>query len=122
MSPLSAGSPEFNFPPAHEIIPGAASIGVLLNPKFPDGDLQLRELQEAAGVIKRQITISRCIDRDWHIATFRTQALKGRYWTKADKDRFWPGMVCPLLTHQRHWLCTAAMFLMPVSAPSKVLV
>jgi hypothetical protein len=26
-----------------------------------------------------------------------------------------------LLTHQRHWLCTAAMVLMPVSAPIKVL-
>jgi hypothetical protein len=26
------------------------------------------------------------------------------------------------MTHQRHWLCTAAMVLMPVSAPIKVLV
>jgi hypothetical protein len=25
-------------------------------------------------------------------------------------------------THKRHWLCTAAMVLMPVSAPIKVLV
>src|ERR1700738_840151 len=24
---------------------------------------------------------------------------------------------CPLLTHQRHWLCTAAMVLMRVSSP-----
>jgi hypothetical protein len=31
-------------------------------------------------------------------------------------------MVCPLLTQQRHWLCTAAMVLMPVSAPIEVLV
>jgi hypothetical protein len=30
-------------------------------------------------------------------------------------------MGCPLLTQQRHWLCTAAMVLMPVSAPIKVL-
>jgi hypothetical protein len=28
----------------------------------------------------------------------------------------------PYMTHQRHWLCTAAMGLMPVSAPIKVLV
>jgi hypothetical protein len=26
------------------------------------------------------------------------------------------------LTHQRHWVCTAALALMPVSAPTKVLV
>src|SRR5450759_4159494 len=44
------------------------------------------------------------------------------FWTKADKGGFWPAMVCPLLTHQRHWLCTAAMVLMSVSAPIKVLV
>ena len=43
----------------HEITPGAASIGVLVNPKYPDAELQLRELQEAAGVIKRQIIIVR---------------------------------------------------------------
>src|SRR5450759_2864113 len=40
----------------------------------------------------------------------------------ADKTGFWPEPVCPLLTHQRHWACTAAMFLMPVSAPIEVLV
>src|SRR5450830_319752 len=28
----------------------------------------------------------------------------------ADKSRLWPVMVCPLMTHQRHWLCTAVMF------------
>ena len=27
-----------------------------------------------------------------------------------------------VLTHMRHWLCTAAIVLMPVSAPIKVLV
>jgi hypothetical protein len=43
-----------------------------------------------------------------------------RFWTKADNGGFWP--VCPLLTQQRHWLCTAAMVLMPVSAPIEVLV
>jgi len=30
---------------------------------------------------------------------------------------FWPKTFCPLMTRQRHWLCTAAMVLMPVSAP-----
>jgi putative ABC transport system substrate-binding protein len=34
----------------HEMVPGASPIGVLLNPKYPDFDLQLRELQDAANV------------------------------------------------------------------------
>src|SRR5450759_2958379 len=41
---------------------------------------------------------------------------------RADKAGFWSAMVCQLLTLSGHWLCTAAMFLMPVSAPIKVLV
>jgi hypothetical protein len=45
-----------------------------------------------------------------------------RFRTTADNSGFSPVMVCPLMTQQRHWLCTAAMFLMPVSAPFKVLV
>jgi putative ABC transport system substrate-binding protein len=43
----------------YEIVPGAASIGVLVNPNYPDAELQLREQQEAARVIKRQINIVR---------------------------------------------------------------
>ena len=40
----------------------------------------------------------------------------------ADKIGFWPATVCPLMTHSGHWLCTAAMVLMPVSTPFEVLV
>jgi putative ABC transport system substrate-binding protein len=43
----------------HELVPGTTSIGVLVNPTNPAADLQLRELQEAAGVIKRRIDIVR---------------------------------------------------------------
>jgi putative ABC transport system substrate-binding protein len=43
----------------HEIVPDATSIGVLVNPKYPDADLELQELQEAATVIKRQINVVR---------------------------------------------------------------
>ena len=43
----------------HQLVPRAGSIGVLVNPKYPEADQQLRELQEAAGVIKLQIHIVR---------------------------------------------------------------
>ena len=43
----------------HEMVPGASPIGVLLNPKYPDFDLQLRELQDAASVINRKIIVAK---------------------------------------------------------------
>jgi putative ABC transport system substrate-binding protein len=43
----------------NEIVPGAVSIGALVNPKFPDVDTQLRDLQEAASAISRQLYIVR---------------------------------------------------------------
>src|SRR5947208_13070272 len=42
----------------NQLVPGTGPIGVLVNPANPAADLQLRKLQEAAGVIKRQITIA----------------------------------------------------------------
>lgn len=43
----------------HEMVPGEAIIGALINPKYPDADLQARELQSASAVIKRKIEIVR---------------------------------------------------------------
>ncbi|MFZ0068292.1 MAG: ABC transporter substrate-binding protein, partial [Pseudolabrys sp.] len=43
----------------HQFVPGATQIGVLVNPMNPAANLQLRELQETAGAIKRQIDILR---------------------------------------------------------------
>jgi len=56
----------------HEMIPGASPIGVLLNPKYPDFDLELHELQEAAKVIKRQIIVTRASTETEIEAAFAT--------------------------------------------------
>jgi ABC-type uncharacterized transport system substrate-binding protein len=40
-----------------QLIPGTKPIGVLVNPMNPAADIQLRKLQEAAGVMKRQIDV-----------------------------------------------------------------
>jgi putative ABC transport system substrate-binding protein len=61
----------------HQLVPGAASIGVLVNPKYPDADLQLRELQEAAGMIKRQIHIVRASTEPEIDTAFATVAQQG---------------------------------------------
>jgi putative ABC transport system substrate-binding protein len=41
----------------HDIVPGTSPIGVLVNPAFSDADLELRQLKEAAGFIKRRIQV-----------------------------------------------------------------
>jgi putative ABC transport system substrate-binding protein len=61
----------------NEIVPKATSIGVLVNPKFPDVDLQLHELQEAAGVIKRSINIVRASTEAEIDTAFATIAQQG---------------------------------------------
>ena len=60
--------------------------------------------------------------RLWHLATNRTHALKGRFRRIADKGPPGSSVDTQRLTQQRHWLCTAAVLSMPVSAPIKVLV
>ena len=41
----------------NEIVPGTGPISVLMNPDYPDASLQLKGLQEAATVIKRELNI-----------------------------------------------------------------
>jgi putative ABC transport system substrate-binding protein len=43
----------------NQLIPGTTPIDVLVNPTNPAAEFQLRKLQEAAGVIKRQVDIVR---------------------------------------------------------------
>jgi putative ABC transport system substrate-binding protein len=42
-----------------QLVSGTSLIGVLVNPKYPDADLQVREAQEAANAMKRRIEIVR---------------------------------------------------------------
>jgi putative ABC transport system substrate-binding protein len=42
----------------HQLVPNAATIGVLVNPNYPDADLQLREVQAAAVAIQRKIVVA----------------------------------------------------------------
>jgi putative ABC transport system substrate-binding protein len=72
----------------HEIIPGVVSIGVLVNPKYPDVDIQLRELQEAASAIKRQINIARASTEPEIDAAFATLAQQGVGALLAAQDPF----------------------------------
>jgi putative ABC transport system substrate-binding protein len=49
----------------HELVPNASVVGVLLNPNYIDADLQMRELQQAAGAIKLTIhSVNASTERD----------------------------------------------------------
>jgi putative ABC transport system substrate-binding protein len=61
----------------HEIVPSAASIGVLVNPRYPDADLELRELQSAASALNRQINIVQASIEPEIDAAFATIAQQG---------------------------------------------
>jgi len=41
-------------------------------------------------------------------ADIATALANVRFWGTADKDRFWPAMVCPLMTQSGHWGGTIA--------------
>ena len=62
----------------NDIAPGATSIGVLSNPGYPTADLELREVQEAASAINRQIKVARAstaMEIDTAFATLAQQSV-----------------------------------------------
>jgi putative ABC transport system substrate-binding protein len=61
----------------HQLVPGTTPIGVLVNSTNPAADLQLRELQKAAGAIKRQIDILRASTARDIDTAFEIAAQKG---------------------------------------------
>ena len=62
----------------HQFIPGIAPISVLVNPGNPAANLQLRELQSAAGVIKRAINIVRASTTLENETSFTVAVQQGR--------------------------------------------
>jgi len=41
----------------HQLVPKAVALGALVNPNYPESDLQVRELQEAAAAIGKQVQV-----------------------------------------------------------------
>jgi putative ABC transport system substrate-binding protein len=75
----------------HEITSATASIGALVNPMYPDADVQLRELEEAADAIKRQISIVRASTESEIDAAFTTVAQQGAGALLVAQDPFLSG-------------------------------
>ncbi|MEA2881844.1 MAG: hypothetical protein QOH32_1100 [Bradyrhizobium sp.] len=75
----------------HELVPGAASVGVLINPKYPGFDLQMREVQDAASTIKRQINFVHASTEAEIDAAISTLAQQGSVALLVAQDPFFGG-------------------------------
>ena len=90
----------------HEMVPGASPVGVLLNPKYPDFDLELHELQDAANVIKRQIIVARASTEAEIDAVFTTIIQQAAGALLVAQDPFFN-------SHRDHLAALAAHFKIP---------
>src|SRR5262249_485633 len=61
----------------HDIIPWTSTIRALVNPGFSDADLELREVEEAADQIKRQIHVVRASTESEFDGVFASLARQG---------------------------------------------
>ena len=61
----------------HDIVPGTSAIGVLVNPGFSDADFELREVEEAASLVKRQIHVVRASTESEFDDAFASLARQG---------------------------------------------
>ena len=61
----------------HDIVPGTSVIGVLVNPGFSDADFELREVEEAASLVKRQIHVVRASTESEFDDAFASLARQG---------------------------------------------
>ena len=61
----------------HDLVPGTSTIGVLVNPGFSDADLELRDVGEAAGLVKRQIHVVRASTETEFDGAFASLARQG---------------------------------------------
>jgi putative tryptophan/tyrosine transport system substrate-binding protein len=90
----------------HEMVPGASPVGVLLNPKYPDFDLELHELQDAANVIKRQIIVARASTEAEIDAVFTTIIQQAAGALLVAQDPFFN-------SHRDHLVALAAHYKIP---------
>jgi putative tryptophan/tyrosine transport system substrate-binding protein len=91
----------------HEMIPGASPIGVLLNPKYPDFEIELHDLQDAADVIKRKILVARASTETEIDAAFATVTQQGASALLVAQDPFFN-------SQREHLVAVATQFKLPV--------
>jgi putative tryptophan/tyrosine transport system substrate-binding protein len=86
-----------------QLVPGVALIGVLVNPKNPDANVQLRDLQDAAGSLKRQIHVVRASTEPEIDTAFATVAQQGAGALLVGGDPFFSSQRVKLVALAAHY-------------------
>jgi ABC-type uncharacterized transport system substrate-binding protein len=92
----------------HELVPTAAVIAVLRNPAMPDGDAEVRELEEAGRAINRQLLIVNAASEQDFNAAFATIV-------NARAGALLVGRGPLFLSHRRQLVTLAARHQLPTS-------
>jgi putative tryptophan/tyrosine transport system substrate-binding protein len=85
-----------------ELVPNAALIAVLINPKFPDAEGQLRDAQEAARALQLQLIVLKASNDQELERAFATMAQQGAGGLVVGADSFfflWRGKLAVLAAH-----------------------
>ena len=89
-----------------DLVPGTSTIGVLVNPGFSDADLELRDVGEAAGLVKRQIHVVRASTETEFDGAFASLARQGAGALLIVSDPFFA-------SHRDQLVALAAQYKMP---------
>jgi ABC-type uncharacterized transport system substrate-binding protein len=94
----------------HQLIPNAETIGVLVNPNYPDADLQVREVQEAAVAIQRKIIIASARTEGDLDAAFATLVQHGANAFFTTNDPYFNSLRNQIVTLAARYALPAAYF------------
>jgi putative ABC transport system substrate-binding protein len=97
----------------HQLVPGPVLMGALVNSKYPDADLQVRELEEAAGKIRRQLAIMRASTSPEMETAFANLAQRGAGALLVAVDPFFAG-------HYSQIVALAARYKLPAIYGSRI--
>jgi putative tryptophan/tyrosine transport system substrate-binding protein len=94
----------------HQLVPDAATIGVLVNPNYPDAELQLREMQAAAVAIQRKIVVANARTEDDLDAAFAALVKQGANAFFTSNDPYFNSLRVHIVTLAARYALPAAYF------------
>ena len=94
----------------HQLVPKAKTIGVLLNPGYPDAELQIRQVQDAAASIERKIAVASARTEDDLDSAFATLVDRGANALFAINDPYFASLRGQIVALAARYALPAAYF------------
>jgi len=92
----------------HQLVPKAKTIGILVNPNYPDADLQIRELNDAATSMELKITVASASTESGLDAAFVTLVQHGADALFTSNDPYFTSLRRQIVTHAARYSLPAA--------------